>query len=158
VLIPDFQGNPAALLDVVHAKPELINHNIETVERLYPFIRPEADYRRSLRLLAMVKEYDSSIKTKSGIMVGLGEEEEEIISAMKHLRAAHCDMLTIGQYLAPSRNHFPVHKYIHPSVFNNYKKIAYNLGFQFVASGPFVRSSYHAKDDYTSMLELEKSE
>lgn len=144
VLIPDFQGNPEALLTVIAAKPEIINHNIETVPRLYPEVRPQADYRRSLALLRNVKRADESLYTKSGIMVGLGEEFAEVLAALADLKAAGCDFLTIGQYLAPSQAHHPVVEYVHPDVFEEYRREASRLGFRHVAAGPFVRSSYHA--------------
>jgi len=144
VLIPDFQGEKSALAEVIAAKPEVINHNVETVPRLYPEVRPMAVYHRSLDLLLNVKEFDSSILTKSGIMVGLGETEEEVIGVLRDLRGVNCDLLTIGQYLAPSRNHHPVVEYIHPDVFEKYREIGLELGFKHVASGPLVRSSYHA--------------
>ena len=146
VLIPDFQGSMAALQMVIDAKPTVINHNIETIEWLYPTVRPMADYKRSLTLLKRVKDRDPSIKTKSGIMVGLGETFDEVIQVMRDLRAADCEFLTIGQYLAPSEKHHPVVEYIHPDVFIEYKTEAETLGFTYVASGPFVRSSYHADE------------
>lgn len=144
VLIPDFQGDDEALSKVIRAFPDVINHNLETIERLYPEVRPMASYARSLRLLQKVKEADPRIRTKSGIMVGLGETEAEVIQAMRHLRSAGCDFLTIGQYLAPSKSHHPVVQYIHPDVFEAYKREAEQMQFRHVASGPFVRSSYHA--------------
>ena len=144
VLIPDFQGDNGALRLVVEAGPEVINHNVETVPRLYPAVRPRAIYRRSLRVLEAVKKMDPTIKTKSGIMVGLGEEEEEVIAVFADLLAAGCDFLTIGQYLAPSRRHHPVVEYVRPEVFARYREIAEKMGFQQVASSPLVRSSYHA--------------
>lgn len=157
VLVPDFQGNRKALKKVVDAKPEIINHNIETVPRLYDTVRPEAIYSRSLELLTNVKKMDKSIFTKSGIMVGLGEETEEVIQVLKDLREAQCDYLTIGQYLAPSKNHYTVVEYIHPSVFKRYKEEALKLGFSFVASDPLVRSSYNAAEMYNkNSLELLK--
>ncbi len=153
VLIPDFQGSRAALEIVVRAAPDIINHNIETIARLYPAVRPQADYRRSLQLLKRVKEYGSGIYTKSGLMVGLGEKAVEIEAAMDDLREAGCDFLTIGQYLAPSREHHPVIEYIHPDQFTAYRRTAYAKGFRFTAAAPFVRSSYRAAemlDDVTS--------
>jgi lipoic acid synthetase len=144
VLIPDFNGDRNALAEVVNARPEVINHNVETVPRLYPEVRPMAVYRRSIRLLADVKAMDSGILTKSGIMVGLGEEEHEVAEVFRDLREAGCDLLTVGQYLAPSRQHHPVAEYIHPDMFDRYKKTALKMGFRHVASGPLVRSSYHA--------------
>ncbi|SHJ16957.1 lipoic acid synthetase [Geosporobacter subterraneus DSM 17957] len=145
VLIPDFQGCLDALKIVIAAKPDIINHNIETVPRLYPSIRPAAVYNRSLELLKNVKEIDPSILTKSGIMVGLGELHEEVVAVFKDLRMNGCDMLTIGQYLAPSKDHHPVYEYIHPEVFDQYRQRGEEMGFHHVASGPFVRSSYMAE-------------
>lgn len=145
VLIPDFQGNIEALKKVIDAHPEIINHNVETVPNLYSKVRPQADYRRSLNVLKNVKDMEGSIYTKSGIMVGLGEEEEQVISVMQDLREVNCDFLTIGQYLAPSAKHHPVVEYIHPDQFKAYEEKAYQLGFSYVASGPLVRSSYMAE-------------
>jgi lipoic acid synthetase len=146
VLIPDFQGDMMALQKVIDAVPDVINHNIETVPRLYPTVRPMADYARSLALLQNVKSSAPHIKTKSGIMVGLGETPEEVIQSMQELRDAGCDFLTIGQYLAPSKQHHPVVEYIHPDIFSRYKALAEEMGFLHVAAGPFVRSSYHAAE------------
>ncbi|WP_066636855.1 lipoyl synthase [Desulfolucanica intricata] len=146
VLIPDFQGDRKALATVIRAKPHILNHNIETVPRLYPTVRPKARYNRSLELLKNSKEFDNGIFTKSGIMVGLGEQEEEVIAVLRDLRAVDCDLLTIGQYLAPSAKHHEVIEYIHPDRFKKYKEIAYKMGFKYVASDPLVRSSYHAAD------------
>ncbi len=150
VLIPDFQGDEEALKKVVDAKPEIINHNIETVSRLYDEIRPEAIYERSLKLIKNVKLMDGNIFTKSGIMVGLGEDEDEIIEVLKDLREVGCDYLTIGQYLAPSKKHQSVIEYIHPTTFKMYKDKALKLGFGFVASDPFVRSSYNAAEMFNT--------
>jgi len=144
VLIPDFKGNNEALRVVVEAGPEVINHNVETVPRLYPSVRPSAVYRRSLKVLGEVKKMDKKIKTKSGIMVGLGEKEKEVTGVFADLRAVDCDFLTVGQYLAPSRRHHPVMEYVPPEVFNKYGETAKKLGFKRVASAPLVRSSYHA--------------
>ncbi|MHB1393227.1 MAG: lipoyl synthase [Clostridia bacterium] len=146
VLIPDFRGSFEALETVVKAKPEILNHNVETVPRLYPEVRPAALYERSLGLLKRVKSIDSSVLTKSGIMVGLGEKEEEVIEVFKDLRKASCDFLTIGQYLAPSAKHYPVVEYVSPDTFKMYKEKALSLGFSFVASAPLVRSSYNAAE------------
>ncbi|WP_003542369.1 lipoyl synthase [Desulfotomaculum nigrificans] len=146
VLIPDFQGSREALEIVIKAKPHILNHNIETVPRLYPTVRPKASYPRSLELLKNSKELDDSIFTKSGIMVGLGEQEAEVIKVMQDLREAGCDILTIGQYLAPSAKHHPVIEYIHLDIFKKYKDLAYQMGFKYVAADPLVRSSYHAAD------------
>ena len=144
VLIPDFNGDPSALRKIVEAEPHIINHNIETVERLYPDVRPMASYSRSLELLNRVKQMNDSILTKSGIMVGLGEKKQEVIKVFEDLRSSGCSILTVGQYLAPSEKHHPVVEYIHPDLFEEYKGIALEMGFQFVASAPLVRSSYHA--------------
>ncbi len=144
VLIPDFAGDLEALMKVMKAKPQIINHNVETVPRLYPEVRPMAIYERSLKLIERVKGYDSSLYTKSGIMVGLGETEEEVVEVFKNLRNSGCDLLTVGQYLAPSQKHHPVVEFVHPEVFEKYKRIAQELGFRHVASAPLVRSSYMA--------------
>lgn len=144
VLIPDFLGDENSLRKVVEAKPDVINHNVETIPRLYPEVRPMAVYARSLELLQNVKKMDDSILTKSGVMVGLGEEKSELVEVFKDLRAKHCDLLTVGQYLAPSKKHHPVVEYVHPDVFEEYRQIAMELGFKYVASGPLVRSSYMA--------------
>jgi lipoic acid synthetase len=146
VLIPDFKGSVDALKLVVDAKPQIINHNVETVPRLYSSVRPMAVYRRSLDLLKNVKDLDPDMITKSGIMVGLGEEEQEVSEVMRDLRAVSCDVLTIGQYLAPSRLHHPVVEYVHPDVFERYKEMGMNLGFKYIASSPLVRSSYKAEE------------
>ena len=144
VLIPDFKGDEAALDAVVSAAPDIINHNIETVDRLYPEVRPQADYRRSLRLLRNVKEKAGGIYTKSGIMMGLGEKPEEVTEVFRDLREYGCDILTIGQYIAPSLKHHPVVEFVTPGRFEEYKAAAYSLGFRHVTAGPLVRSSYHA--------------
>jgi lipoic acid synthetase len=146
VLIPDFRGSYEALETVVKAKPEILNHNVETVPRLYPEVRPSALYERSLELLKRVKSIDSSVLTKSGIMVGLGEKEEEVLDVLKDLRSVGCDFLTVGQYLAPSTEHYPVVEYVAPEVFDMYKQKALEMGFSFVASAPLVRSSYNAAE------------
>lgn len=151
VLIPDFQGDATALQKVIAADPDVINHNIETVPRLYPKVRPMADYSRSLALLRNVKNAAPHIKTKSGLMVGLGETPEELIRSMRDLRDLACDFLTIGQYLAPSKLHHPVIEYIHPDIFKKYETLAMEMGFLHVAAGPFVRSSYHAADALTKV-------
>ncbi len=154
VLIPDFQGEKEALRTVVKAKPNVINHNVETVPRLYPSVRPKAVYQRSLELLKRVKEMDCGIATKSGIMVGLGEKKEEIMEVLQDLRLVDCDLLTIGQYLSPSKEHHPVVEYIHPNEFAEYKEKALALGFKHVAAAPLVRSSYHA-DEAAQSVRLE---
>ncbi len=144
VLIPDFQGNIEALKMVLDAKPDILNHNIETVPALYANVRPMADYRQSLAVLKNAKDYAPDISTKSGIMVGLGETPDQVAQVMDDLREAGCDVLTIGQYLRPSPQHIAVAEYIKPKQFEAYQDLAYQKGFKYVASGPFVRSSYHA--------------
>lgn len=144
VLTPDFKGNQAAIASVVKAGPDIYNHNLETVPRLYEWIRPEADYRRSLDLLQQVKESGVKLLTKSGIMVGFGETAAEVEGVMDDLRKVDCDILTIGQYLAPTRSHSPVVKYIEPETFKEWESLALRKGFKYVASGPLVRSSFHA--------------
>jgi len=148
VLVPDFQGDTDALETVLKAHPDVLNHNIETVPRLYPSVRPEADYSRSLECLRRAKEYDSAIPTKSGLMLGLGESFEEVNKTLRHLREVGCDMLTLGQYLQPTREHLQVDRFIHPEEFDNWRETALQMGFSEVASGPFVRSSYRAKELY----------
>ncbi|MCP4629206.1 MAG: lipoyl synthase [bacterium] len=148
VLIPDFQGNKDALKTVLKARPDVLNHNIETVPRLYPQVRPQAEYQRSLDILQWTYKYDSALPTKSGLMLGLGEEQKEVENALEDLRAANCRILTLGQYLQPSRNHLPVERFIPPEEFDEWRKKAIKIGFTEVASGPFVRSSYHAKELY----------
>ncbi len=144
VLIPDFRGSMDDLQRVIDARPEVINHNIETVERLHPDVRPSARYDRSLELLRRVKASATSIKAKSGVMVGLGERDDEMSRTFADLRAHGCDLLTIGQYLRPSKMHLPVVEYVHPDRFARWRDEALSLGFESVASGPLVRSSYHA--------------
>lgn len=146
VLIPDFQGSSSALRQVINASPEILNHNIETVPRFYPVVRPRALYGRSLNIFKEVKTRTSTIQTKSGIMLGLGETEPEIIAVMQDLHNAGCDFLTIGQYLSPSPKHYPVQEYLHPDVFQKYRNIGLKLGFKAVTAGPLVRSSYHAEE------------
>jgi lipoic acid synthetase len=145
VLIPDFKGDMTALKKVTDAKPDIINHNLETVPELYPEVRPGAEYEQSLNLLKKVKQIDKSIYTKSGIMLGLDEKDEEIIKVLLDLKNINCDFITIGQYLAPSKKHHPVIKYYHPKEFEYFKNTAIKLGIK-AAAGPFVRSSYKAKE------------
>ena len=144
VLIPDFQLNYEALKVVVDAKPEIINHNVETVPSLYDSIRPMAIYRRSLEVLRIVRKMDSRIFTKSGLMLGLGEKEDEVLEVFYDLRQAGCDFLSMGQYLSPGLSHFPVKEYVSPEKFIYYKERAMGLGFLHVKSAPYVRSSYKA--------------
>lgn len=146
VLIPDFQGSAQALKTVLQAEPDVLNHNIETVPRLYPLVRPEAHYGRSLELIGRVHALGFSMPTKSGLMLGLGEEAAEIKRVLRDLLQANCRMLTIGQYLQPTKEHLAVKRYIPPAEFEKWREIALEMGFSEVASGPFVRSSYHAKE------------
>jgi len=144
VLIPDFQGDLSSLEIVLKESPDVLNHNIETITRLYPEVRPQADYKRSLNLLKKSKELYSEILTKSGFMLGLGETQEEILELLRDLREVRCDFLTIGQYLQPRPDRLPVVRYVPPEEFEEYKKIGEEMGFRAIASGPFVRSSFHA--------------
>jgi lipoic acid synthetase len=146
VLIPDFKGDRKALQTVIEASPDVLNHNMETVLRLYPAVRPEADYKRSLLLLKRVKEIKPTTRTKSGLMLGLGETDSEIEQTLLDLLDADCRMLTLGQYLQPSKSHLPVERFVHPDEFDQLRVTALDMGFTDVASGPFVRSSYHAKE------------
>ncbi|MCA9143572.1 MAG: lipoyl synthase [Planctomycetaceae bacterium] len=147
VLTPDFLNDYAALDRVVEAAPEVFNHNTETVPRLYRPVRgPKSDYRWTLELLRHVKQKNPEIKTKSGLMLGLGETREEVLDVLADLLDAGCDFLTLGQYLQPSLKHLPVVEYITPDEFNELGELAQKMGFKRVASGPFVRSSYHARD------------
>lgn len=143
VLIPDFQGDRRALDIVLAEKPEILNHNTETVPRLYKKVRPQAKYERSLQVIKWSKE--AGMVTKSGIMVGLGEREEEVLEVMRDLHAAGCDIMTIGQYLRPTTEHLPVDRFVHPDEFAMYKRTGLEMGFKMVESGPLVRSSYHAE-------------
>jgi lipoic acid synthetase len=146
VLVPDFQGLESALQTVADAAPDVISHNMETVKALYSAVRPEAVYERSLSLIGRIREMSPDIKSKSGIMVGVGETPGQVLSLMDDLRAEGCQFLTIGQYLAPSKQHHPVIEYVTPETFDFYAKSAYEKDFDFVASAPFVRSSYNAGD------------
>lgn len=145
VLIPDFGGDSVALETVINARPDILNHNIETVPSLYSQVRPMANYKRSLELLKNAREKDSSLTTKSGVMLGLGESWDEIINVMKDIRDAGCDMLTIGQYLSPKKNALPIRRYYTPEEFDVLRRAGENIGFNHIKSGPLVRSSYHAK-------------
>jgi lipoic acid synthetase len=150
VLIPDFQGNPEAIRIVVDARPEVLNHNTESVPRLYRVVRSGARYERTLRLLEYAKELNPSGITKSGVMVGLGEETSELLDVFRDLAAVHCDILTIGQYLRPSRDHLPMARLYTPKEFADLKTEALKMGFRHVESGPLVRSSYHAHEQAAS--------
>ena len=144
VLIPDFQGARSSLATVLAARPDVLNHNMETVRRLYPHVRPQADYDRSLALLSHVTQTDPAIPAKSGIMLGLGEKEVEVRQTIADVYRTGCRMLTIGQYLQPTPQHLPVVDFIPPEEFERWRELALDTGFEKVASGPFVRSSYHA--------------
>ncbi len=144
VLIPDFEGNPSPLKVVLDAGPDVLNHNVETIARLYSKVRPQADYRRSLQLLRRSKKSHPEILVKSGFMLGLGEDRDEVLDLLQDLRETGCDLLTIGQYLQPRPDRLPVLRYVPPEEFEEYRRIAKGMGFKGVASGPFVRSSFHA--------------
>ncbi len=146
VLTPDFNGKENSLRCVLDARPDIFNHNLETVERLTPSVRSRAKYRLSLDVLRLAKELDPGVVTKSGIMLGLGENETELFQALDDLREATVQVLTLGQYLRPTPSHLPVVEYIKPEAFDLYRLVAEQKGFEYVASGPLVRSSYHAAD------------
>jgi lipoic acid synthetase len=148
ILIPDFQGKTASLKTVLEARPVVIGHNIETINRLYRYLRPEADYRRSLEVLRILKKLNSGIVTKSSLMLGLSETEDEVVSTLSDLRDSNCDILTLGQYLAPSTSHEPVKEFISPEKFRDYRATALAMGFKSVLSGPLVRSSFEAERTY----------
>ena len=148
VLIPDFKGDLSALKTVADAGPDVVGHNVETVPSLYQKIRPMADYRRSLKVIAGVKEYGGGILSKTGIMVGVGETQAEIIDVFSDIVRAGCDIVTIGQYLAPSVQHYPVKEYVHPDVFAAYKQKAEEMGILYAASSPLTRSSHLAVQAY----------
>jgi lipoic acid synthetase len=150
VLTPDFNGKEYSLRLVLEARPDIFNHNLETVERLTPVVRSRAKYRLSLDVLRRAKRLDPGAVTKSGLMLGLGETETELFQAMDDLRESDVQVLTLGQYLRPSPNHLPVVEYIRPEAFEFYKEVAEQKGFEYVASGPLVRSSYHAADYHPS--------
>ena len=148
VLIPDFKGSLSALQTVIDASPAVLNHNIETVPRLYPEVRPQAKYQRSVELLKQAKLLGGGLLIKSGLMLGLGESQSEVIKVMTDLRQASCDLLTIGQYLSPSLKHYKVVRYILPEEFGEYQNMGREMGFTSVISGPLVRSSFHAAEVY----------
>lgn len=157
VLIPDFQGSFAALEAVVLSSPEIINHNLETVPRLYPEVRPQAEYARSIHLLRRAKEINPEKVTKSGLMLGLGEERKEVREVMADLREVCCDLLTLGQYLRPSGEHHPVRRYIPPEEFEEWGREAEKMGFKGVFSGPLVRSSFHAGQVFEKILSAQRT-
>jgi lipoic acid synthetase len=146
VLIPDFLGKRDSLQKILDAGPDVLNHNIETVASLYQRVRPQASYERSLTLLDRGASSGGAVITKSGMMLGIGESDSQILKTLKDLRSVNCSFLTIGQYLQPSKDHLPVHRFISPEAFEKWRTEALDLGFRQVASGPFVRSSYHARD------------
>lgn len=148
VLIPDFGGNIVSLKCISDAAADVVAHNIETVSRLYPGLRPNSDYRISLEALKLIKEMRDEVITKSSLMLGLGEKEEEVLCAMQGLRQSRCDILALGQYLAPSKEHFPVKEFISKEKFARYREIGLSLGFKTVKAGPLVRSSYQAEEVY----------
>jgi lipoyl synthase len=149
VLVPDFGGNTGSVKKVLTARPDVFSHNVETVKSLYPQVRPAARYERSLGILRAVKEFRAGQMTKSGIMVGLGERDDEIYDTMRDIRSTGCDIFTIGQYLMPSRMNLPVRRYVTMPEFEHYKEVACGVGFRHVESGPFVRSSYNAEAVYS---------
>jgi len=153
-LIPDFQGKESSLRRVLNASPTVVAHNMETVSRLYAELRPEADYRFSLDLLSKVKDLAPGINTKSSLILGLGETEPEVIATMEDLRYNNCDILALGQYLAPSLEHYPVKEFISIEQFQDYKRIGLGFGFKAVLSGPLVRSSYHAEEIYREFMHV----
>lgn len=148
LLIPDLQGKESSLVRILREKPDILGHNLETVPRLYPAVRPESDYLRSLEVLARVRQYAPDIMTKSGLMLGMGEEAAEVHQVLRDLRAHDCQLLTLGQYLAPTRRHYPVHRYVTPDEFTAYAAFGQTLGFDHVEAGPLVRSSYHAEEQF----------
>ena len=150
VLTPDFEGNWDSLKTVLDARPDTFNHNIETVRRIFPKVRAKGNYELSIELLHKAKEIQANLITKSGIMVGLGETKDEIVRTMKDLRAVDCNLLTIGQYLRPSTKHTPILKWYTPKELKELEEIGLSLGFSHVASGPLVRSSYHADEQHSS--------
>lgn len=151
VLTPDFNGDENAITVVAEAKPDIFNHNVETVVRLYKTVRPQANYQQSLEVISFVKNNFPDILTKSGIMLGLGESHEEIVETMQNLVDAGCEILTIGQYLSPSKLHHDVIEYVTPERFAEYEKTGLEMGFKYVSSGPFVRSSYNAEDVFVAL-------
>jgi lipoic acid synthetase len=146
VLIPDFKGDTNSLKKVINSEIDVLNHNVETIKRLYSSVRPEADYERSLGILREASVSRPGLPVKSGFMVGLGEKKEEVVELLKDLKSAGCSILTVGQYLRPTLKQLPVNRYVHPDEFKEIEDLAYNIGFDYVASGPLVRSSYRAEE------------
>jgi len=153
VLISDLKGQAEALMEIIQAKPNIINHNVETVPRLYKTIRPQASYSRSLQVLERIKLWGDGILSKSGLMLGLGETFEESVEVLHDLRKADCDIVTLGQYLSPSSEHAPIDRFVHPDEFKRIEKLGLEMGFLSVSAGPLVRSSYNASHIYGSILE-----
>jgi lipoic acid synthetase len=158
VLIPDFRGNEAALRTVVEAAPDILNHNMETVPRLYREVRPGSRYEQSLELFAKARRMAATLVTKSGIIVGFGEEREELLKTMADLRQVDCDILTLGQYLRPSQQHLPIIRYYTPEEFRELKVIGEGMGFKHVEAGPLVRSSYHARGQIEEVNQKRRAE
>lgn len=154
-LIPDFNGDMDAIRHVLDASCTVVGHNVETVPALYDTIRPEANYKQSIAVVAEIKQYNPEILSKSGMMLGLGETKEQVLEVMRDLRKANCDMLTIGQYLRPSKEHYPVVEYIHPDVFNEYADLGMKMGFKHVEASPLTRSSFMAHKGYAKAIENE---
>ena len=152
VLIPDFAGSWPALRKVMEARPDVLDHNIESTRRVFPRVRPKGDYQLSLDLLAQAKQLDSGAVTKSGIIVGMGETWDDLVETMQDLRDVDCDLLTIGQYLRPSAKHIPIDRFYTPAEFDQLRQIGEALGFKHVASGPLVRSSYHADEQHDAAM------
>ena len=157
VLIPDFKGSEAALKTVMDARPEILNHNVETVSRLFRHVQPQDHYEWAMATLGNAKKMDDEVLTKSGIMVGLGEEWDELITVMQDLVDIGVDILTIGQYLQPSRKHLPIDRYYTPQEFKELRRIGLDMGFRWVESGPFVRSSYHADKQVAALSKMRLS-
>ena len=158
ILIPDFQGSPEALRIVVESKADIINHNLETVPRLYPEVRPQAVYSRSIDLLKRIKGINPEKTTKSGLMLGLGEAKEEVLQAMADLRTASCDLLTLGQYLRPSGRHHPIARYVPPEEFEELRQKGEEMGFKAVFSAPLVRSSFHAAEVFERIIHPQRTQ
>lgn len=152
-LIPDYNGDKKSMTKIIHSKPEVISHNMETIERLTPLVRDSrASYKQSLSVLKSIKQIDSKIITKSSIMLGLGESRNEVLKTLRDLRSVGVDIVTMGQYLQPTSRHLPVVEYVHPEKFDEYKKDAEDMGFLYVVAGPFVRSSYKASEPFIKNL------
>jgi lipoic acid synthetase len=154
VLVSDLKGNPESIQTIVSARPDVFSHNLETVPRLYPEVRPMAGYKRSLDVLRMAKEIDAGMVTKSGLMLGLGESQDEVVEVMRDLIRSGCDLLSLGQYLAPSREHHPVVRFVNPVEFAEYEQIGLREGFKGVASAPLVRSSFRASELYDRAMKI----